>query len=152
VNPQAANNYLRTKVLTATPEQLQMLLFDGVIRFGEQARAALEQKKYEQSFKLLVRAQNIVNQLCCALNHEVSPDLCRKLAALYTFAYRRLVDANLKHNIKSLDEALNVLKYQRQTWSMVMERLSKEKAAAAAQRIDVPAPDARMETTISMQG
>lgn len=151
-NPNAANNYLRTKVLTATPEQLQMMLFDGAIRYGEQARAALEQKNYEQSYKLLVRAQNIVNQLRCALKPEVSPELCSKLASLYAFAYRRLVDANLKHNIKSLDEALDVLKYQRQTWAMLMEKLGKQKAAAAAKTIDVPAPDARMEATISMQG
>jgi flagellar protein FliS len=152
VNQQAANNYLRTKVLTATPEQLQMLLFDGAIRFGEQARAALEQKNYEQSYKLLVAAQNIVSQLRYALKHDVSPDLCGKLASLYTFAYRRLVNANLTHNLKSLDEALNVLKYQRQTWALLMEKLAKQKAAAAAQHIDMPAPDARMEATISMQG
>ena len=152
MNPQAANNYLRTKVLTATPEQLQMLLFDGAIRFGEQARAALEQKNYEQSFKLLVRAQNIVNQLRSGLKHDVSPDLCGKLSSLYAFAFRRLVDANLHHNIKSLDEALDVLKYQRQTWAMLMEQLGKQKAAAAAQTIDIPAPNARMEATISMQG
>ncbi|MDB5290844.1 MAG: Flagellar protein FliS, partial [Phycisphaerales bacterium] len=36
MNPQAAQNYLRTRVLTATPEQLQMMLYDGAIRFAEQ--------------------------------------------------------------------------------------------------------------------
>jgi flagellar protein FliS len=152
VNPKAANNYLRTKVLTATAEQLQMMLFDGAIRFGEQAKAALQQKNYEQSFKLLVRAQNIVCQLRGALKHDVDPDLCGKLSSLYAFAYRRLVDANLKHNIKSLDEALEVLKYQRETWARLMDKLAKQKAAAAAQNIDIPAPDARMEASISMQG
>ena len=41
MNQQAAQNYLRTKVLTATPEQLQLMLFDGAIRFAEQAKPAL---------------------------------------------------------------------------------------------------------------
>ena len=41
MTPQAANQYLRTKVLTATPEQLQMMLFDGALVFCEQARLAL---------------------------------------------------------------------------------------------------------------
>ena len=44
MSQQAAANYLRTKVLTATPEQLQLMLYDGAIRFTEQARAALEKK------------------------------------------------------------------------------------------------------------
>src|SRR5208282_5967776 len=116
MNPQAAQQqYLRTKVMTATPEQLQMILFDGAIRFCEQGRIGLEKKNYEQSFTALSQAQAIVNQLLCALKPEVSPDLCGKLKSLYVFAYKRLVDANLHHKIESLDEALNVLKYQRRT-------------------------------------
>ena len=42
MNPNAAQNYLRMRVMTATPEQLQMMLYDGAIRFAEQGRAALE--------------------------------------------------------------------------------------------------------------
>ncbi|MGA2441580.1 MAG: flagellar export chaperone FliS [Tepidisphaeraceae bacterium] len=152
MNPQAAQKYLRTKVLTATAEQLQMMLFDGAIRFCEQARIALEKRNFEQSYQALTKAQAIVNQLICALKPEVLPELCARLKGLYTFAYRRLVDANLNHHIESLDEALNVLKFQRQTWAMLMESLGKQKAAAAAAKLDIPAPDGRMEASISMQG
>ena len=152
MNPLAAQKYLRTKVLTATAEQLQMMLFDGAIRFCEQARLALEKKNFEQSYQALTRAQAIVNQLICALKPDILPDLCKRLKGLYTFAYRRLVDANLHHRIESLDEALNVLKFQRQTWAMLMETLGKQKAAAAAAKLDIPAPDGRMEASISMHG
>ena len=152
MNPQAAKKYLRTKVLTATAEQLQMMLFDGAIRFCEQARIALEKKNFEQSYQALTKAQAIVNQLICALKPDVLPELCKRLKGLYTFAYRRLVDANLNHHVESLDEALNVLKFQRQTWAMLMESLGKQKAAAAAAKLDIPAPDGRMEASISMQG
>lgn len=152
MNPQAAQTYLRTKVLTATAEQLQMMLFDGAISACEQARDALLKKNYERSFQSLSKAQAIVNQLICALRPEISPDLCKKLKGLYTFAYRKLVDANLNHRIESLDEGLQVLKYQRETWAMLMEKLAKTKAAAAATKIDIPGPEARMEASISMQG
>ena len=152
MNPQEAQQYLRTNVLTATPEQLQMMLFDGAIRFCEQGRIALEKKTFEQSHQALTQAQAIVNQLVCALKPTVNPELCDKLKALYVFAYKRLVDANLHHNIQSLDEALNVLKYQRRTWALLMEKLGKQKAAEAATKIDMPAPDERMEARISMQG
>src|SRR5208282_5838027 len=102
MNPQVAQNYLRTKVLTATPEQLQLFLFDGAIRFAEQAREPLLQKKFEQSHKLITSAQKIVNQLIVGLKHELAPDLCAKLAGVYTYAYRRLVQANISHQLEPL--------------------------------------------------
>jgi flagellar protein FliS len=152
MNPQVAQNYLRTKVLTATPEQLQLLLYDGAIRFGEQARIALQNKNYEQSFLLLDRTQKIVNELRITLKHDVAPELCGKLASLYNYAFKKLVDANIDHRVEDLDEALNILKYQRQTWAMLLEQLAKEKAGLAAQRIDMPAPNSRMEASLSVHG
>jgi flagellar protein FliS len=152
MNQQAAQKYLQTKVRTATAEQLQMMLFDGVLCFCEQAKLALEKKNYEQSHLALTKAQAIVNQLICGLKPDVLPDLCKRLKGLYTFAYRRLVDANLNHKIESLDEATRVLKYQRQTWVLLMDQLGKQKAAAAATKLDIPGPDSAMEASISMEG
>ena len=149
---QGAQNYLRTKVLTATPEQLQLMLYDGAIRFGEQARVALQSKKYEESFSLISRMQKILTELSCSLKHDVFPELCAKLSSLYNYAYRKLVEANIDHKIDSLDEALSVLRFQRETWSLLLQDLGKKKAAAAANMLDMPSPDEKMEASISMQG
>lgn len=150
MNPQAAQSYLRTKVLTATPEQLQLMLYDGALRFGEQAKAALEKKNYEESFNAIVRAQRIVAELNGSLRHDVYPELCGKLAALYNFAYRRLIQANTAHNISALNEAMEVLRYQRETWAMLLQKRAQDKAAVAAQSLQIPEPDARMEASISV--
>lgn len=152
MNPQGAQNYLRTKVLTATPEQLQLMLFDGAIRFGEQARVALVARNFEQSFKALVKMQKIITELNSGLRPDVHPQLCDKLRAIYNYVYRKLIDANVKHNIEALDESLKLLKYQRETWAMLMDKLGKEKAAHAAAKIDMPSPNERMEASISLQG
>ncbi len=152
MNQQAAQKYLETKVRTATPEQLQMMLFDGALRFCEQGKVALEKKNFEQSHQALSSAQAIVNQLICSLRPDVMPELCAKLKGLYAFAYRRLVDANLHHKMQSLDEATNVLKYQRRTWALLMDQLGKKKAAEAATKLDFPSPDSRMEAKISFEG
>jgi flagellar protein FliS len=151
-NPQAAAQYLRTRVLTATPEQLQMMLYDGAIRFGEQAKIALQAKKYEESFTLISKVQKILSELTGSLKHDIFPDLCGKLAALYTYAYRQLIDANIQHKIEPLDEAMNILRYQRETWGLLLGQLGKSKAAAMASTLTMPAPDARMEASISMCG
>ena len=152
MNGNGAQNYLRTKVLTATPEQLQLMLYDGALRFGEQARAALQDKRYEDSYRLISKVQKIITELSVTLKHDVAPELCSKLAGLYNFVYRKLIEANIDHELAAMDEALNILRYQRETWAMLLDQLGKKKAAAAATRLDMPAPDARMEATISMKG
>ncbi|MGH7215222.1 MAG: flagellar export chaperone FliS [Tepidisphaeraceae bacterium] len=152
MNPNAAANYLRTKVMTATPEQLQLMLYDGAIRFAEQAKLALQQKNYEQSYHLISRVQKIITEFSCTLKHDVAPELCGKLASLYTYAYRKLIEANIDHTIEPLEEALGILRYQRETWMLLLDQLGKTKAAAVAKKLNMPAPSARMEATISMQG
>src|SRR5687768_5238597 len=152
MNANLAQNYLRTKVLTATPEQLQMMLYDGAIRFCEQARLALADKNWEQSYNLISRTQKILMEMTCALRHDVSPDLCAKLAALYNFAYRKLIDANTNHDLQALDQALELLRYQRETWAMLLAQLTQQKATTIASSLDLPAPHPRMEATISLQG
>jgi len=152
MNPQGAQNYLRTQVLTATPEQLQMMLYDGAIRFAEQARPALAAKNWEASYLAISRAQKIITELTSSLRHDIAPELCGRLASIYNFIYRKLVEANVDHKAEALDEAIKILKFQRETWEMLLKQLGRQKAADAARKLDVPAPDARMEASISMQG
>jgi flagellar protein FliS len=152
MNGQAANIYLRTKVLTATPEQLQMMLYDGALRFCEQARAALVEKQWDQSYALISRVQKILMEMSCSLKHDIYPELCGKLASLYNYAYRKLIEANIHHKIEALDNAMNVLRYQRETWALLLQQLGQQKAAAVANRLDLPAPSERMEASISIQG
>ena len=123
--------YLKTKVMTASPEMLTLMLWDSAIRFAEQGKDAITRKDIESSYKSLVRSQRIITELTSNLRHDVDPDLCGKLAALYNFIYRRLVDANLTKNAQSVEEALDIMRHQRQTWAMLMDKLSKERAGEA---------------------
>lgn len=136
MQPKAANPYLKTKIMTASPEELRLMLYEGAIRFCRQSRDAMAAQDFEQSYNGLMRAQKIVLELSTSLNHSVAPDLCEKLSALYTFIYRRLVDANLKRELAAIDEAIQLLDYEKQTWQMLMQRLSQGPSApAAADRI-----------------
>ena len=122
------NEYLKTKVMTASQEQLQLMLYDGAIRFGEQARTAIENKQIEQSYNLIVKTEKIVMEMCHAMRDEVAPQTCANMRRLYIFCYEKLVDANLKKETKSLDDALRVLRHMRETWLLVLEKVQKEKA------------------------
>ena len=123
--------YLKTKVMTASPEMLTLMLWDGAIRFAEQGKEAIGRRDIEGSFKALVRSQRIMTELTSNLRHEVAPDLCGKLAGLYNFIYRRLVDANLTKDIQFVDDALEIMRHQRETWVLLMDKLVKERAGEA---------------------
>jgi flagellar protein FliS len=125
------NPYLRTKILTASPEELRLILYEGAIRFCNQARTALDAKDWEASYNALMRAQKIVLELSTSLNHKVAPELCARLSALYTYIYRRLVDANVQHSIAAVDEAVKLLAYERETWQLLMAKLAQSPAPAS---------------------
>jgi len=132
----ASDEYLRNAVMTATPEQLQLMLYDGAIRFATQARDAIAVRDYETSCEKLIRAQQIVIQMQSGLNHEANPTLCGRLAALYDFIYRRLVDANMTRNTAAIDDALKILRHQRETWQRLIEKVRGTTAPPAE-----PAPE-----------
>jgi len=118
-----SGEYLRNAVMTATPEQLHLMLYDGAIRFAKQAKEALERKQFEVSCEKLLRAQRIITELQNGLRPEINPSLCEQLSRLYAFIYSRLVDANMKHEPRMIDEALTILEHQRETWRMLIEKV-----------------------------
>ncbi len=144
----AANNpYLRDAVMTATPEQLQLMLYDGAIRFALQARDAILAKDYSTSYEKLTRTQNIISEMQAGLNYDVNPELCERVAAIYNFLFRKLVDANVNRDVDAIDDAVKVLRIERETWQIVVDKVSKvrEQATpdteetAASQELEAPA-------------
>lgn len=127
-----SQEYLKNAVLTAPPEQLQLMLYDGAIRFTTRGLDALRAKDREAMFNALDRAQRIVLEMANGLRRDINPDLADQMAALYNFVYRRLIDANLNQDEKALDDALRILKHQRDTWVMLMEKLRRDVPAATA--------------------
>jgi len=119
------NPYLRDAVMTASPEQLQLMLYDGAIRFASQGRDAIVNKDYEESFNKLTRAQHIILEMLNGLNYEVNEELCRRVASIYNFLYRKLVDACVKRNPGDVDDALKVLRIERETWQLLVDKVNR---------------------------
>lgn len=124
--PNTSNQYLKTQVMTASPEQLQLMLYDGAIRFGEQARQAIEEHDVERSYQAIGRVEKIVMEMASSMRDDLAPETCANMRRLYMFCYDRLVQANTKKNLDALDEALEVLRHLRETWIMLMGKLRKE--------------------------
>lgn len=130
------NPYLRTKVMTASPAELRMMLFDGAIKFLEQGRDGLEAKDHEKAFNGLTRCQNILMELLNGLEPKHAPDLCQKLSGLYTFMYTRLVTACIEHDAEVADEVLELLRYERETWKLLIDQLDEQGGPAVPENVE----------------
>ena len=153
---QRSQAYLKTKVLTASPAELRLMLIDGAIRFSEQARRGYEARDYEAAFDGTTKAQAIVLELINALRPDQAPELCVRLSGLYTFLYTSLVQASSTHDLALLDEVLKLLRFERETWVLCMGELARENRSAA-EMTEVPSVKPTRTATpsqprISLQG
>jgi flagellar protein FliS len=128
VETNPANAYLRTKVLTASPEELRLMLLDGAIKFARQGREGLAARNYEASFNGISQCRNIVLELLTTIKSEYDPELCDRVKALYTFLYTELVEASMQKSLPKLDGVIKLLEYERETWVMLMDKLSSERS------------------------
>lgn len=132
----ARNSYLVTEVMTATPQKLQLMLLDAAIRAAQRARQRWQTKDDGRACEDLIHAQQIMGELLAGLDGEVDSDLVKKVASVYLFIFRSLMEANHDRDEKKLDDALKVLKVERETWRQVCEelgsKLPKDQAAAPA--------------------
>lgn len=124
----AAEAYKRQQVLTATPEALTLMLYNGCLRFMKEGREAIEKKDYEQANTSLQKAQNIIAEFRVTLNMDY--DISHQLMPLYNYVYDRLVEGNVKADVNMITEAQGIITELRDAWAQAMKKARQEKGAA----------------------
>lgn len=122
--PNAYTQYNNSKILTASPAELTLMLYDGAIKFCNIAEAAIEQKDVEKAHINIVKTQRIINYLRQTLDMKYA--VAKDFENIYVYLDRRLVEANVKKDKEILEEVNKHLHSVRDTWKEVM-RLNKEK-------------------------
>ncbi|MFW5652542.1 MAG: flagellar export chaperone FliS, partial [Planctomycetota bacterium] len=105
------NSYLTTRVMSASPQELRLMLIEGAIRFARMGRNGLAKRDFEQWYNGLTQCQAILLELSASLRPEIAPELCQHLNALYTFMYRRMLEASSERNAEIVDEVIGLLEY-----------------------------------------
>ncbi|MCA9278758.1 MAG: flagellar export chaperone FliS [Phycisphaeraceae bacterium] len=124
---QGANAYLRTRVMTASREELRLMLLEGAIRFARNGRDGLAEKNYEKSFDGISKCREIITELIASMRPEHDPLLCERVRAVYTFMFNELIEANLQKSPERVDAVIELLEYERETWVMLMDKLREER-------------------------
>ena len=136
-----ANAYLRTQVLTASPEKLRLMLLDGAIRFAQQAADGLANNDFEASYNGITQARAIVLELATSIRADIDPELAERVQSVYMFLYREMVDASLHRDRARLTKAIELLQYERETWAMLMEKVASDRTQSKAAETPAPTGD-----------
>lgn len=120
-NPYA--QYNNSKILTASPAELTLMLYEGAIKFCNIAIMAIEQKDMMKAHTNIVKVENIIVEFRETLDHKypVADDFDR----VYIYIYDKLVEANIHKDTAALEEVLKHLRAMRDTWKEVMKAAKK---------------------------
>ncbi len=112
--------YQNNKIMTASPAELTLMLYEGAIKFCNMAIMGIEQGNIEKAHNSIMRTQRIIQEFQITLNrsYEVSKDF----DAVYNYLLECLREANAKKDKNMLEEVLTHLRGMRDTWSEVMKK------------------------------
>ena len=116
----AAEAYKRQQIMTATPEALTLMLYNGCLKFMGEGKEAIEAKQYEQANTSLQKAQQIISEFRITLNMDY--DISHQLMPLYNYCYDRLVEGNMKSDSALVQEAIDIIKELRDAWVLAMKK------------------------------
>lgn len=116
---QAYAAYTNSKILTASPAELTLMLYDGAIKFCNIAIAAIEKHDIEKAHNNIMKTERIVIEFQTSLDHKYP--VAKDFDQVYTYLISRLREANLKKDPEILEEVLKHLRTMRDTWKEVMQ-------------------------------
>ena len=127
----AAEAYKRQQIMTATPEALTLMLYNGCLKFTDEGIKALEAKDYEQANTSIQKAENIISEFRITLNMDY--EISHQLMPLYNYCYDRLVSGNIKSDISQIEEAKGIISELRDAWAQAMKKARQEKGTQKMQ-------------------
>lgn len=116
-NPYAT--YQNNSVTTSTPGELTLMLYNGCLKFIQQAKRGLETGNIEEKNTSIQKAQAIITELMLTL--DSSYPISKNMLVLYEFANSRLIDGNIKNDAALFDEASDIIMEFRDTWKQVIQ-------------------------------
>ena len=112
--------YANSKVMTASPAELTLMLYEGAIKFCNIAILAIEEKDVSKAHNNIMKVENIIIEFQSTLDHKYP--VAKDFDAVYNYLMQRLQEANLKKDPEILKEVLGHLRTMRDTWKEVMEK------------------------------
>lgn len=114
------NAYAQNKILTASPAELTLMLYEGAIKFCNIAITGVEEHDIEKAHNNICKVENIITEFQATLNHKYA--VAEDFDNVYKYLLDRLLEANIKKDAEILKEVLGHLRTMRDTWKEVMQQ------------------------------
>lgn len=121
---QALNQYKQNSVLSATPEELTLMLYEGAIKFMNIAKYSIENNCLEKTHSALIRAQDIILELNYSL--DMNYDISKEFRSLYEFILSKLIDANIEKDIVAIEESLIITNGMKDAWKEAIKQIQQK--------------------------
>lgn len=120
MNPYASPNaYRENAVMTASPAQLVVMLYDGAARFLKQAEIVATEGAWGDAGERMTRADMIIDELNITLDMEQGGDIAVQLQAIYVFCKRLLIEARLEKDVEKIKKTAELLAELRESWAQI---------------------------------
>lgn len=110
--------YANNKIMTASPAELTLMLYDGAIKFCNIAISAIEEENVQKAHTNIIKVERIVEEFQATLDHKYP--VAKDFDEVYNYLMIRLREANMKKDKEILEEVLKHLRTMRDTWKEVM--------------------------------
>jgi flagellar protein FliS len=114
-----ATRYREMEVLSASPGQLVVLLYDHMLVSLRRARVAMQERNFEQRGELLERARSVLTELLVTLDRERGGAVAENLAALYSFLLGELVQVGVVGDEARLDRVIHMIAELREAFAQI---------------------------------
>ncbi|NBI85237.1 flagellar export chaperone FliS [Lachnospiraceae bacterium] len=112
--------YEKSRIMTASPAELTLMLYEGAIKFCNIAIVAVEKNEIEKAHINIRKVEDIITEFQATLDHKYP--VAEDFDKVYAYLHQRLVDANVKKDKEILEEVLEHLRTMRDTWKEVMQK------------------------------
>ena len=118
-SPSSSAAYKQQSILTATPGQLVVMLYDGCLRFLHQAAYAMREGNVTESGARLSRDEAIIEELLATLDLEKGGVVASRLQGIYVFCSKHLIEARLARDPEMIEKVSELLSELRDAWAQV---------------------------------
>ncbi|MDK2902922.1 MAG: flagellar secretion chaperone FliS [Clostridiales bacterium] len=119
--------YRQSSIMTASPGELILMLYDGAIKFIKQAKGYIDEKDMQKANDAILKAEDIMAELMADLDPDY--EISQSLYSLYEFINDCLINANIKKDKQLLDQSMELINDIRQTWAQAVKQYRQQEYA-----------------------
>lgn len=113
----AYNTYKNNSVNYASKEQLLLMLLDGAVKYAKIGRQAILDNDIQKKHDNIIKTQDIFYELMISLDKNTGGEWAENLYAVYEFINHKLTEANMKKDVKIMDEVIPLIEEVRDLWN-----------------------------------